>query len=52
MKKLKQAQREQSELFMEKRASTLDNVLRKNQMLVNSVPEVVVGQGIRKEFLK
>ena len=37
---------------MNSRARTLNNVLHKNRMLVDSVPEAVAGETVKKEFLK
>ena len=52
MQQLKQVQKEQSEILMHERSQTLENVLRKNQKLVDSVPEVIAVDSVRKEFLK
>ena len=37
---------------MNSRAKILNNVLRKNKMLVDSVPETIAGESVKKEFLK
>ena len=49
---LKEVQKGQSEALMNSRAKTLNNVLRKNKMLVDSVPETIAGETVKKEFLK
>ena len=52
MQMLKEVQKEQSEALMSSRAKTLNNVLRKNKTLVDSVPETIAGETVKKEFLK
>ena len=37
---------------MEDRNKTLNSVLRKNKQLVDSVPETIADEGVKKEFLK
>ena len=49
---LKRVQKEQGEVLLDSRSKTLNNVLRKNQQLVDSVPESIADESIKKDFLK
>ena len=49
---LKQVQKEQGDVLLEDRNKTLNSVLRKNKQLVDSVPESIADEGVKKEFLK
>ena len=49
---LKQVQTEQSDSLMNVRTKMLGNVIKKNTLLVESVPEAIAGDNVKKEFLK
>ena len=52
LRMLKRVQKEQGEVLLDSRSKTLNNVLRKNQQLVDSVPESIADESIKKDFLK
>ena len=52
LRMLKRVQKEQGEALQGSRARTLNNVLRKNKQLVDSVPESIADESVKKEFLK
>ena len=49
---LKEIQNEQSGLLLATRSKTLKKVLRKNKILVDSVPDNIAQEDIKKEFLQ
>ena len=49
---LDHVQREQGLQLMNQRSKMLGEVLNKNKQLVESVPEAIAGDNVKKEFLK